>query len=71
MLSSDDFADTLREQYAARRPSETDLAPKVEEMGRLSRRAAAIKAELELRELDDLRAEEERRRKAALGRLGS
>jgi hypothetical protein len=71
VLSSDGFADALREQYAARRPSEADLAPKVEEAGRLNRRAAAIKAELELRELDDLRAEEARRREAALDRLGS
>ena len=71
VLSSDAFAEALREQYASRRPSRDDLAPKVEEVERMSRRAAAIKAELELRELDDLRAEEERRREAALERLGS
>lgn len=71
VLSSDEFAAALREQYAATRPTEADLAPKVEQASDARRLVKAIRAELELRELDDRRAEEERQREAALERLGS
>jgi hypothetical protein len=68
-IASDAFADAMREHYAAKRPSEDDAAPVRERLERTIRRCRAIRAELELRKLDTLRASEESKRETALAAL--
>lgn len=71
IVASDAFAETMKSHFAAKRRSETDLQPKRGELAALERRQKAIRAELELRKLDELRAAEDAKREAALDKLRS
>jgi hypothetical protein len=51
VLASDDFAERMKRDVAARRPSETDLAPLREKLAEFDRHERAIRAELDLRKL--------------------
>jgi hypothetical protein len=69
MLASDEYAAALREHYAAKRPTDADLEPLRAAIEQTARRREAIKAELRLRDLDALRADEEAERADALADL--
>jgi hypothetical protein len=66
VIASDEFATAMRERFAAKRPSEADLEPTRARLAETSRRRKAMKAELDLRKLYELRASEEAKRQAAL-----